>query len=345
MSLPEWHHAWGTPPASGHIRLKPDDFQVIEQFDFEPTGSGEFLLLDVIKTGMTTAEVAARLSSHTGLHPSRISYSGLKDKWAVCRQWFSLHLPGQPDPDLEGLASEALQIQSARRHQRKLRRGTHRGNGFRIVVSALDADPEALDQRLERIRRDGVPNYFGEQRFGRQGANIDSARRAFESGRLPRSRHVRGLVLSSARAWLFNQSLSRRVLAGSWNQPLTGECMMLDDSQSWFDSGSSDEDLGQRLAEADIHPSLALWGRGHPASTADALDADLVAREDPVLCDGLEQAGLKQQRRATRLIARDLVWQHDDDSLELKFSLRRGEYATSVLRELVALKPLTVEQV
>ncbi len=340
MSLPNWLRAWDDPPATGHIRQHPGHFQVIEQFDFQPTGNGEFLLLDVIKTGLTTADVAARLSSHTGLHPSKISYSGLKDKWAVCRQWFSLHLPGQPDPDLSTLDSEHLQIQSATRHQRKLRRGSHQGNQFQIVISALAAEPDLIQERLQLIQQQGVPNYFGEQRFGRQGANIESARCAFQSGRLPRSRHVRGMVLSSARAWLFNQSLSMRVAARTWNQPLDGECMILDGCQSWFASGVDDSDLAPRLERADIHPSLALWGRGDPDSQGESLAVDLMARDEPELCDGLELAGLKQQRRATRLMARDLTWTLGDGSLTLNFSLRRGEYATSVLRELVALRPV-----
>jgi tRNA pseudouridine13 synthase len=269
-----------------------------------------------------------------------VSYAGLKDRQAVTEQWFSVHLPGSATPDWSKLGSADVSILREARHSRKLRRGALRGNRFRITVHDLVTDPGLLRQRLETIAAAGVPNYFGEQRFGRNGSNLRTAERFFGNTHMRLSRHQRGLVLSAARSLLFNAVLSRRVSEGSWNLALPGDAMQLQGSHSYFVATVVDAELQQRVAEHDVHPTGPLHGRG----TA-AVEAEVLALESAVLAGypawqaGLEAAGLKQERRALRLILDKLEWtQPATDVLCLEFSLPAGAYATSVLRELLSAR-------
>jgi tRNA pseudouridine13 synthase len=221
---------------------------------------------------------------------------------------------------------------------RKLRRGALRGNRFRIVVRELEAEVQGLEQRLQSIAAQGVPNYFGEQRFGRAGSNLRSAGRLFANPRLRLSRQQRGLALSAARALLFNAVLDRRVRAGCWDRALPGDALQLHGSHSYFIAGAVDAELQARLAALDVHPTGPLYGRGTPAPQGEAL-----ALESAVLADypgwlaGLEAAGLEAARRALRLVVEDLQWQRPAaDELQLAFALPAGGYATSVLREIVS---------
>ena len=208
--LPDWSHVVA-PASSGRIRSSPDDFVVEEVLGFAPTGEGEHLYLYLEKRGLNTQEVAQYIARQLMIHPKNISYSGLKDRQALTRQWFSVHTQRGFDPAV--LDSEQVRVLESGRHRAKLKRGSHRSNRFRIVVRDLEA-AEDFDAQVERVQAQGVPNYFGEQRFGRQGANVDRARDMFD-GQLEPRRHERGLYLSAARAFLFNEILSRRVAEGN----------------------------------------------------------------------------------------------------------------------------------
>ncbi len=331
-------HAWGDAAASGRLRVAPEDFQVTEIPLLEPEGDGEHVWLLVRKRLQNTADVATLLARCAGVPLRDVSYAGLKDRQAVTEQWFSVHLPGSAAPDWSTLGSPDISILREARHSRKLRRGALRGNRFRLVVRDLVADPALLRQRLETIAAEGVPNYFGEQRFGRGGSNLRTAERLFRNPRMRLSRHQRGLVLSAARSLLFNAVLSRRVSEGSWNRALPGDAMQLQGSHSYFVAAEVDAELQQRVAEHDVHPTGPLHGRG-----AAPVEAESLALETAVLAGysdwqvGLEAAGLKQERRALRLTVDDLEWQQPAaDALCLEFSLPPGAYATSVLRELLS---------
>ena len=333
-------HAWGDTPARGRLRVAPEDFQVSEIPLLEPGGEGEHVWLLVRKRLQNTADVAVLLARCAGVPLRDVSYAGLKDRQAVTEQWFSVHLPGSAAPDWSALESPDVSILREARHSRKLRRGALRGNRFCITVHDLVANPGALRQRLETIAAAGVPNYFGEQRFGRNGSNLRTAGRLFSNPRMRLSRHQRGLVLSAARSQLFNAVLSRRVSEASWNRALPGDAMQLQGSHSYFVATVVDAELQQRVAEHDVHPTGPLHGRGTAVVEAEAL-----ALEKAVLAGysdwqaGLEAAGLKQERRALRLTLDDLEWtQPAAEALCLEFSLPAGAYATSVLRELLSTR-------
>lgn len=153
--------AYGGACGSAVLKAVAEDFQVDEVLDIPLSGTGEHLWLWVEKRNLNTEEAARRLARAAGIPARNISYAGLKDRQALTRQWFSLHLPGKADPDLARAEDDTLKILKAGRHQRKLQRGAHSANGFTLRLTELKADRAELDTRLERIKRHGVPNYFG----------------------------------------------------------------------------------------------------------------------------------------------------------------------------------------
>ena len=330
-------YAWGKPAATGRMRQHPEDFQVTEIPLLEPDGAGEHVWLWIRKRNENTLDVAGQLAGFAGVHPRQVSFAGLKDRNAVAEQWFSVQLPGKDEPHWEDMSSGTLTVLRHARHSRKLRRGTLKGNTFRITLRDIHGDRDELEHRLTVITREGVPNYFGEQRFGRDGSNLQTADRLFSNPKLRLSRNKRSLALSAVRALLFNQVLSARVTAGNWNKLLAGDAMQLAGSHSYFIAAAIDVDLSKRVATQDIHPTGPLHGRGEsPVQGACCkLETDVLAGYTSC-CAGLEAAGLKQDRRALRLGVADLVWEWGSASeLVMTFSLPAGAYATSVLREVI----------
>ena len=339
MSLPRAH---GAPVLRARMRQAPEDFVVDEVDAFEASGAGEHLLLSVEKRSLNTAFVARRIAQWAGVAESAVGYAGLKDRHALTRQRFTVQLPGREPPPLDTLAfedaasGEALRVLDARRHARKLPRGALAGNRFVLTLRAVAGDRAHIEARLRAIEGQGLPNYFGEQRFGHGGGNLGRALAMF-SGRRVR-REERGILLSAARSELFNRVLARRVEDGSWQQGLEGEVWMLDGSRSVFGPEPLDAALAERLAAFDIHPTAPLWGEGELRSQGRARALELAALEDEIACrlrQGLEAARLAQERRATRLRPQALQWDWPgDDVLRLSFGLPPGAYATSVLAEL-----------
>jgi tRNA pseudouridine13 synthase len=319
------------------LRVRPEDFQVEEELGFEPDGDGDHLLLRVRKTGTNTEWVARQLAQCAGVPVSSVGYAGLKDRQAVALQWFSLPCPPGDPPDWTPLPAEGIVVLRCDRHRRKLRRGVLRANRFEIRVRDLGgATLPGLAQRLESVRARGVPNYFGEQRFGHQESNLAHASALFAGQTRPRSRHLSGLWLSAARAQIFNEVLAARVARGDWDKPRPGDAMQLSGSRSYFVVERLDDALVARCAEMDIHPTGPLWGRGDRPTRVEvgALEA-ACADAFPQWCAGLADAGLKQERRALRLPVPDLAADQEDDGLRLRFTLPAGSYATVVLREIL----------
>lgn len=330
--------AHGPPDVSGRIRVEPGDFEVDEQLGFAPDDHGTHVLLHVEKCGANTAWVASQLARRGGAPARDVGFSGLKDRRALTRQWFSV-------PETRAVAidewrsheGDGYRVLEARRHTRKLRRGSHRSNRFRVRLRDLTGPLETLEPRLDAIRRVGVPNYFGSQRFGREGGNLERARHWASSGQAPSARQQRAYALSAARSELFNQVLAERVGFHTWNVLLPGEAVVLDGRQSFFTATAIDAALEARCASLDLHPSAPLHGTGDSPARGAALELETrVLEQEPELAALLERQGLRTERRATRLVVRDLHWWLDGDVLELRFELGRGSFATTVLAELVA---------
>lgn len=327
-------YAFGKPEVSGLIRTSPEDFQVDEELGFDLVGEGEHVCLHIRKRNSNTDFIAKQIARLAGVKNMDVSYAGLKDRNAVTTQWFSIYLSNKSEPDWSQLNFDEVEVIEVKRHNRKLRRGSLKGNHFKLVVRELDGDSSSLEQRLQTISNSGVPNYFGEQRFGRD--NLAKATGLFNAEFKIKDRNKRSMYLSAARSAIFNEVLSKRVAAASWNQALEGDLMMLDGSHSVFSVEMVDDEIKCRIAEFDIHPTGPLWGRGRLVTAADAQQLEQQCADNFALfCDGLEKAGMKQERRALRLPVSQLDWQLDGNSLSLSFFLSSGSYATSVLRELV----------
>ena len=297
---------------------------------------GEHCLLQVEKRNCNTEWVAGCLARHAGVPRRDLSYAGMKDRHAVTRQWFSLRMAGRSEPDWQLLESDQLKILEVARHGRKLRPGALRGNRFRIRVRGLYGDRDRLGRLFDQLSRAGMPNYFGEQRFGHDQGNLQRARELFVGKRRRLSRHKQGLYLSAARALLFNQVLAHRMRRGNWNRPLAGERMMLDGSRNSFPAQQIDRVILERHSRMDIHTSGPLWGRGESGVFEEALRMEQEALEGFAFwCSGIERSGMAAERRALRAPVRELTWSVDGDCLELAFFLPRGSYATSLLRECV----------
>ena len=329
--------AHGVPPVSGRLRETPEDFVVEEILGFEPDGSGGHALLVVEKRGANTAWVGAQLARAARVAVRDVGWSGQKDRNAVTRQAYSLPWPAQvPVETCLEFAGEGFRVLSARRHGRKLRPGSHRANRFELRVRAVQGDPVALAARLATVAAHGVPDYFGPQRFGRDGGNLERARAWATGGGAPRDRGDRSFALSAARSAIFNAVLAERVRRGDWNRLLQGEAVMLDGRRSFFRADAIDATLAGRCEAMDVHPSGPLWGRGESPAQGDALAVEaLVAAAHPELCALLEGEGLEHERRALRLPVRGLHWSLQDGVLSVGFELPRGAFATAVLHEVV----------
>ena len=347
-ALPDWAYAYGGAYSQGIIRRAPDDFIVNEIPSFEPSGKGEHAFVFIEKCSENTEYVARALARFAGVRQRDVSYAGLKDRHARTTQWFSVWLPGKPDPDWTALNSDTIKVLQATRHSKKLRRGDLVGNRFNITLRSVKANQDALKQKntsteelklaieenLQAIKKNGVPNYFGVQRFGNNGDNLNQAFNMFESGKRPRNKQKGSMYISAARSFLFNEMLAKRIQLNCWDRPMDGEVFGFPGSQRGFSQEGTSEEL-QRWRINRIHPTCALWGKNESLAVKNLLDIEqAVADANPVFCEGLINKGLKQERRAARMLVPDLFWMWQGDDLILRFSLASGYFATSILTEL-----------
>ena len=331
--------AYGPPPIRATLSAEHEDFRVTEIEKFRPSGDGTHAWLRIRKRGVNTEEVAAALARTAGAPRSAVGFAGMKDRLAVAVQWFSVDLAGRAEPRWEALESNAIEVLEVARHPRKLRRGALLGNRFEIVLRDVVVPGAGLDARLRAIGAGGVPNYFGPQRFGRDGANLRHARSLLVDRRRFRDRYRRGLALSAARAHVFNRVLAARVSAGVWATPMSGDVMMLDGRGSVFGIDSVDEEAVARAARGEIHSTGPLWGRGARLVAGVARDIeDRAVAEVAALCEGLERERLSQDRRALRVNVRGIEGNiKAQGRVSLAFALPPGAYATTVLGEIFSL--------
>ncbi len=319
ISTPEFSLDWpcanGQPQAVGQFRVQPEDFIVDEVLGFEPTGEGEHCVLHICKRGENSDWIAKQIAELAGVQQMDVSYCGRKDRHAVTTQWFSIYLGTRPEANWLQLNSDSVRVLAVSRHARKLRRGDHQGNDFQLRLRQVVGDHADIDARLQRISQHGVPNYYGEQRFGRDGGNLPLAQRMLMENFRIKDKQKQGLILSAARSYLFNLVLAARVATGTWYESVDGEVV------------------------ADGLPTGPLWGRGRSQAQAQALVVEQqVLAKWPGWCDALEHKGLSQERRALVLIPKALSWVWQDDDLVVKFGLDSGDFATSLLREVLRLE-------
>jgi tRNA pseudouridine13 synthase len=334
--------AHGAPLATGVLRAEPEDFIVEEDLGFAPSGAGQHLLLKVRKRDANTQWIARELARVCGCKPLDVGFAGLKDRRAVAIQWFSVPQSRLSPAAWTDIRGDEFEVLEAHLHSRKLPRGALSGNRFAIRLRDFDVQPTDLVTRLEAIARRGVPNYFGPQRFGRDGANLQRLTAGLGNLRQPE----RGFVLSAARSLVFNAVLAERVADGTWEHIEIGDVANLDGRGSVFPVDAEElevsgarSSLSERCQRLDVHPTGPLWGKGVPATTGRVLELEQrVGSRYPEACALCVDARMEQERRSLRLAVRDLAWEFDGPArLVLRFRLTKGSFATTVLRELATL--------
>ena len=357
------NYAFRKPNIEGVYKVLPEDFIVEEQIVYELSGEGEHLWCWVEKRLENTDWVLQQLAKWASVSPSKVGVAGQKDRHAVTRQWFSIQLPGLSNPEISDFKVANVKLLKVIRHQRKLQTGGLSGNRFTLTIRDLQGGEdliEVLQQRLDKIKSQGVPNYFGEQRFGIHGRNIKQGVKLL-AGELPKvKRNQKSMYLSAIRSWMFNALLSERIEQANWNKLLQGDALQLEGSNKWFlEDGSAD--LSDRIKALDLHPTGPLYGKGDLPTKNEALVIESeVASQFKDWIEGLDSYGVNQDRRALRVLPLDLEWQwqvsasedeaaltqafdklsrggvwKDNPVLEVSFSLRSGSYATMVMRELL----------
>jgi tRNA pseudouridine13 synthase len=313
-TLPQWPNAYPASGASATLKRLNEDFIVNELPLHVPSGEGEHIWLDIEKNGANTTFVAQQLAEAARVQDVDVGYAGLKDRYAITRQWFSIYLPKGETPDLTRLQHPEFKVLSQSRHMKKLRPGDLAGNRFRIVLRDVTGERDAIEANLQAVASQGVPNYFGAQRFGHGGGNVEQGRAMLARETRVRNPKKKGLYLSAVRSFVFNEVLALRIEQGLWGKTLPGDVM---------------DEAGR--------PTGPLWGRGRVITTdqAQTLEND-VAKRHAMVCGGMEHAGLDQERRALVASPADMSWDWPQaDQLLLTFSLRAGTYATTVLNEIL----------
>jgi len=330
----------GKPTASAKLKVLPEHFQVSEVLGYPLTGSGEHLMVRIRKTGENTSFVVNELAKACGVPSRAVSWAGLKDRHAVTEQWLSVHLPKGETPDFSAFLAQypSIEILQVTRHDKKLRPGDLLGNDFVITLSEV-SDVAAVVSRLERVAKFGVPNYFGSQRFGRHGNNLSEARRWGRDNVRSRNQNQRSLYLSAARAWIFNQIVSKRIEQDLFSHFMVGDialeqqqlCQVQGDLAQW----------DQRLQAEQVAISAALAGDNALPTTNQALQLEQAQLDaEPDLMALIRANRMRHDRRAIALHAQNLSWQVEQDQITLRFTLDAGSFATSLVRELVEEIPV-----
>lgn len=329
--------AFGNPLGRGRLRAEPEDFIVDEDLGFAPAGAGAHVLIRVRKRSANTEWVAREIARAAGCRPGDVGFAGLKDRHAVTTQWFSVPSPrgaayvGDMISKLSSLKGEGFEVLESHAHSKKLPRGALAGNRFTIRVRDVLIDDAAMGARVQAIARDGLPNFFGPQRFGRDGGNLRKISPDLSAVH-PRERTY---VLSAARSLIFNAVLAERVGDGSWCRLETGDVANLDGTGSVFAVDAADDALASRVAALDVHPTGPMWGTGELLTRGRIREMEIrVGTEYGEPAALVIAAGMNQERRALRLSVRELDWVREGGDVVLRFWLTKGSFATTVLREL-----------
>jgi tRNA pseudouridine13 synthase len=324
------------PGISGRIKSLPEDFEVEEVPAYQPCGEGEYLYLWIEKRDMGAEYFGRQVARRLGIGPGEVGMAGLKDRRAVTRQLVSV--PVEVEPRLNQLEGDGIRLLNVSRHGNKLKPGHLRGNRFRILIREPTSNAAAsLPALFERLGRQGLPNFYGGQRFGREGETVKLGLDLLAAKKTGvRNRFLRKLSLSAAQAALFNHYLTLRIQDG-----LLGKVLMGDVMAKWPVGGLFvAEDLAAEQARCDARetvPAGPIFGRKmYPAR------AEAARREEEVLSKArMSRAAfhgfgklLAGTRRHNFIYVDDLTGIMEPEGIRLCFTLPAGSYATVLLREL-----------
>ncbi|GBD22825.1 tRNA pseudouridine synthase D [bacterium HR29] len=317
------------PGIGGRIRERVEDFVVEEVPAYLPSGEGEHLYLYVEKVGIATPQLVEHLRDAGGIPEAEIGTAGLKDKRAVARQWISI--PRRCQERAAVLEELGVRILDARPHRNKLRTGHLAGNRFRVHIRAA-RDAESARRILARLAAEGVPNYFGPQRFGREGENAVKGL-AVLRGRRFGPRWLERLLVSSVQSLLFNEWLAERMRRGLFDRFLEGDVAKKHATGGEF-TVTEPETERERLLRFEISPTGPIFGRKmrEAAGPARAFEDEILARY------GLARQAFGRRRgdrRFARVPLREWSVEPSPEGLWVSFALPKGAYATAVLREVM----------
>lgn len=287
---------------SGLIKSQTADFYVEELMRPELSGEGEHAWLWVEKDGQNTEYVAGQIARFAQVKKMDVGLSGLKDRWAVTRQWFSVYLGNKPEPIWSEFECEGVTILKHQRHNKKLRRGEHQANSFKLMIRDVTS-MDNVEDLLEALKRHGFPNYYGPQRFGFNGANLDRGAKFFE-GSIKASKSQRSFYLSAARSYLFNLNLARHIERGDWHSNTQGG---------------------------------PLYGDEVPGTNELSEEERQILDSHPAFKAGIHKNRLKLERRPYAILPKNMAWELSEASVKLEFDLPTGVFATSLLAEVFEL--------
>jgi tRNA pseudouridine13 synthase len=325
------------PGIGGRIKTHIEDFEVEEIPAYEPCGTGDHLFLWVEKRAMGAEYFQRQAARRLGIATGEVGTAGLKDRHAVTRQWISV--PVAVHDSVAALDGDGIRVLNMSRHTNKLKPGHLRGNQFRILIR--DVDPAAADRLppiLDRLRADGLPNYYGSQRFGRDGETAILGMDLL-TGRKANVRNsfLKKLALSAAQSALFNDYLSRRLTDGLMRRVLPGDVMCKWPAGGMFVAQDVAAEQARFDARETVHAGPMFGRKTFPAA------AESAAREAEVLRDaGLTPASfngfgklVQGTRRHNLVYCDDLAAQVETEGVRLTFSLPAGSYATVLLSEIM----------
>ncbi len=326
------------PGIGGEIKVEPQHFVVEEIPLYEASGQGQHVYIRLTREGWTTRALQDELADIFDLRDVDVGCAGRKDKHARTTQTFSLNLPNADEAEVARRIREHLpvEIHWARRHRNKIKAGHLLGNRFRIVV--LDPGPDALTKAealVEALQAQGLPNFYGPQRFGREGDNAERGRKILITGRGPRRRWLRRLLLRAYQSALFNTWLVQRIGHGWFQRLLVGDLAKKLDTGGLFQVEDAQAEQPRFEREeitytGPIYGSRMWWADGQPGQ----LERQIL-EEAGVTEEMLDRAHLNGSRRRGRLLLDDLEVERHPDGLLFTFSLPKGSYATTVLREVM----------
>ncbi|MBU2863740.1 tRNA pseudouridine(13) synthase TruD [Reinekea forsetii] len=329
----DWPHAYSFERVKGVLKQYPEDFKVTEKLPESPSGEGEHLWLTIEKTNQNTAWVAKQIAKWANVQPRHVSYAGLKDRQAITIQTFSVHLPGLQTPDTGLLEIDGVKIINATRHSKKLRTGQLIGNNFTIRVRNVEQSKDIIEKNWSQVCEQGIPNYFGPQRFGRQGKNVeDGSQWLLGEKKLPK--HLQSICLSAVRSYLFNNLLAQRIAEGSWSTLIPGDFAQFNAGKAGFYCEKIEPAEIERCKNGEISPSASLPGESRDEFAA--LDAREQNTLEPFqeLTSALINKRVARHFRKLRVFPESPALHFESGDPVFSFFLPAGCYATAVMTEL-----------